>query len=140
MRRSAFFTVAENPSLFTVSRNSPRCALSKKLAHLARWHALPYLGNASYCRAWRVAHMPTSEQPLTYQCGHPPHILGQNLRKRAKNTEICIWCHPYATQSAKRSPLVAPNTLKRLAIPARFERTTYRLGICCSILLSYGTI
>ena len=24
--------------------------------------------------------------------------------------------------------------------PARFERTTYRLGICCSILLSYGAI
>lgn len=24
--------------------------------------------------------------------------------------------------------------------PARFERATYRLGICCSILLSYGTI
>jgi hypothetical protein len=27
-----------------------------------------------------------------------------------------------------------------VAIPARFELTTYRLGICCSILLSYGTI
>lgn len=27
-----------------------------------------------------------------------------------------------------------------LAIPARFERATYRLGICCSILLSYGTV
>ena len=27
-----------------------------------------------------------------------------------------------------------------LVIPARFERTTYRLGICRSIQLSYGTI
>ena len=27
-----------------------------------------------------------------------------------------------------------------LAIPTRFERVTYRLGICCSILLSYGTV
>ncbi len=27
-----------------------------------------------------------------------------------------------------------------MAIPARFELTTYRLGICCSILLSYGTV
>ena len=26
-----------------------------------------------------------------------------------------------------------------LVIPARFERTTYRLGICRSIQLSYGT-
>ena len=25
-----------------------------------------------------------------------------------------------------------------LVTPARFERATYRLGICCSILLSYG--
>lgn len=28
---------------------------------------------------------------------------------------------------------------KTVVIPARFERATYRLGICCSILLSYGT-
>ena len=27
-----------------------------------------------------------------------------------------------------------------MAIPARFERATYRLEVCCSILLSYGTI
>lgn len=27
-----------------------------------------------------------------------------------------------------------------LATPARFERAAYRLGICCSILLSYGAL
>lgn len=26
-----------------------------------------------------------------------------------------------------------------MAIPTGFEPVTYRLGICCSILLSYGT-
>ena len=27
-----------------------------------------------------------------------------------------------------------------MAIPTGFEPVTYRLGICCSILLSYGTV
>jgi hypothetical protein len=29
---------------------------------------------------------------------------------------------------------------RRMVAPARFERATYRLGICCSILLSYGVM
>lgn len=28
--------------------------------------------------------------------------------------------------------------MRKMVIPMRFERTTYRLGICRSILLSYG--
>ena len=38
-----------------------------------------------------------------------------------------------------RLKMTLRNLLSLLVIPARFERTTYRLGICRSIQLSYGT-
>ncbi len=57
-----------------------------------------------------------------------PHVLpnpSQTMRRH--------WC------PGLQAGISREQEKKEMVIPARFERTTYRLGICRSILLSYGT-
>ena len=87
-----------------------------------------------------------SREPIDFPFFSPfpwPQNWLDRLRRTTVDTREPESCFPCASQFGyweALKVLISPTSWISLATPARFERATPRLGIWCSILLSYGVL